>query len=307
MQRLSGLDASFLYLETPGQPMHVSSVIEIDPSTMPGGYTFDRLRDALSLRIKGTPQLREKLADSPLNLDHPVWVEDNNFDIDRHLHLIELPAPGGRDELSKVCGHLAAQPLDRRRPLWELWVIEGVAADSDEDQEARMAVMLKVHHAGIDGVSGTDLISQLCATEADAPAPDPIEGVGGGGGWQIAAGGLVRFVSRPLKLVNVVPDTMSSVIATLRRARHGRTMERPFAAPRTVFNARISERRTVAYAQLDLEDIKTVKDHFGVKVNDVVMALVAGVIRQYLLERNSLPDSPLVAGVPVSVHDRSDR
>lgn len=127
MQRLSGLDASFLYLETSSQPMHVCSIMELDTATMPGGYTFDRLREALSLRIRAMPQFREKLANTPLNLDHPVWVEDENFHIDRHVHRIGLPAPGGRAEVSEVCGHIASLPLDRRRPLWEMWVIEGVA------------------------------------------------------------------------------------------------------------------------------------------------------------------------------------
>jgi len=117
MQRLSGLDASFLYLETPSQPMHVCSIMELDTSTMPGSYTFDRLRDALSLRIKAMPEFREKLANSPLNLDHPVWVDDTNFDVDRHLHRIGLPPPGGRAELSEICGHIASLPLDRSRPL----------------------------------------------------------------------------------------------------------------------------------------------------------------------------------------------
>jgi diacylglycerol O-acyltransferase / wax synthase len=306
MQRLSGLDASFLYLETSDQPMHVCSIMELDASTMPGGYTFDRLRDALSLRIRAMPQFREKLANSPLNLDHPVWVDDNNFDIDRHLHRIGLPPPGGRAELSEICGHIASLPLDRRRPLWEMWVIEGVAG-TDCHRDGRIGVMIKVHHAGVDGVTGANLMSQLCTTEADAPAPDPVDGVGGASGWEIAAGGLVRFASRPLHLANVVPGTVSSVVGTLLRAREGQTMARPFAAPRTVFNARISGRRNVALAKLDLEDIKTVKNHFGVKVNDVVMALVSGVLRQYLAERNALPDTSLVATVPVSVHGKSDR
>jgi diacylglycerol O-acyltransferase / wax synthase len=306
MQRLSGLDASFLYLETSDQPMHVCSIMELDTSTMPGGYTFDRLRDALSLRIRAMPQFREKLANSRLNLDHPVWVDDNNFDIDRHLHRIGLPPPGGRAELSEICGHIASLPLDRRRPLWEMWVIEGVAG-TDCHRDGRIGVMIKVHHAGVDGVTGAKLMSQLCTTEADAPAPDPVDGVGGASGWEIAAGGLVRFASRPLHLANVVPGTVSSVVGTLLRAREGQTMARPFAAPRTVFNARISGRRNVALAKLDLEDIKTVKNHFGVKVNDVVMALVSGVLRQYLAERNALPDTSLVATVPVSVHGKSDR
>ncbi len=306
MQRLSGLDASFLYLETPSQPLHVCSIMELDTSTMPGGYTFDRLRDALSLRIKAMPQFREKLANSPLNLDHPVWVDDDNFDVDRHLHRIGLPPPGGRTELSEICGHIASLPLDRRRPLWEMWVIEGVAG-TDCHRDGQLAVMTKVHHAGVDGVTGANLMSQLCTTEADAPAPDPVQGVGGASGWQIAAGGFLRFAARPLHLANVVPDTMSSVVATLRKARDGQTMVRPFAAPRTAFNASISGRRNIAYAELDLEDIKKVKNHFAVKVNDVVMALVSGALRQYLAERNGLPDSSLVAMVPVSVHGKSDR
>ncbi|HTY33761.1 wax ester/triacylglycerol synthase family O-acyltransferase [Mycobacterium sp.] len=306
MQRLSGLDASFLYLETSSQPMHVCSIIELDTSTMPGGYTFDRLRDALCLRLKAMPQFREKLANSPLNLDHPVWVDDEHFDVDRHLHRIGLPPPGGRSELSEICGHIASLPLDRGRPLWEMWVIEGVAG-TDCQRDGRVAVMTKVHHSGVDGVTGANLMSQLCATEADAPAPEPVDGVGGGSGWQIAAGGLVRFASRPLHLANVVPQTVSSVVATVRKAVEGQAMARPFAAPRTAFNASITGRRNIAYAQLDLDDVKKVKNHFGVKVNDVVMALVSGVLRQYLVERNALPRSPLVAAVPVSVHGKSDR
>jgi diacylglycerol O-acyltransferase / wax synthase len=306
MQRLSGLDASFLYLETSDQPMHVCSILDLDTATMPGGYTFDGLREALSLRIKAMPEFREKLANSPLNLDHPVWVDDDTFDIDRHLHRIGLPPPGGRTELSEICGHIASLPLDRRRPLWEMWVIEGVAG-TDCHRDGRVALMTKVHHAGVDGVTGANLMSQLCSTEADAPAPEPVDGVGGASGWQIAAGGLVRFATRPLRLVNVVPDTVSSVVATLQRARDGLAMARPFAAPRTVFNATISGRRNIAYVQLDLEDVKAVKNRFDAKVNDVVMALVSGVLRQYLGVRNTLPESSLVASVPVSVHGQSDR
>jgi diacylglycerol O-acyltransferase len=306
MQRLSGLDASFLYLETSSQPLHVCSILELDTSTMPGGYTFDRLRDALSLRLKAMPQFREKLADSPLNLDHPVWVDDKNFDIDRHLHRIGLPPPGGRAELSQICGHIASLPLDRSRPLWEMWIIEGVAG-TDARADGRLAVLTKVHHASVDGVTGANLMSQLCTTEADTPAPDPVEGVGDANGFQIAAGGLVRFATRPLQLANVLPTTVSSVVTTLARVRTGLTMARPFAAPRTSFNASITGHRNVAYAQLDLDDVKKVKDHLDVKVNDVVMALVSGVLRHYLLERAELPASSLVAMVPISVHGKSDR
>ncbi len=306
MQRLSGLDASFLYLETASQPLHVCSILEIDTSTIPGGYTFATLRDALGVRIKAMPEFREKLADNRLNLDHPVWVEDKDFDVDRHLHRIGLPSPGGRAELAEICGHIASLNLDRSRPLWEMWVIEGVAG-TDAHDGGRLAVMTKVHHAGVDGVTGANLMSQLCTTEADAPPPDPVDGVGGGSNLEIAVSGAVKFVTRPLKLANVLPSTLSTVVDTVKRARSGLSMAAPFAAPKTAFNATVTGHRNVAFAQLDLEDIKTVKNHFGVKVNDVVMALVSGVLRRFLLDRDELPDSSLVAMVPVSVHDKSDR
>jgi diacylglycerol O-acyltransferase / wax synthase len=309
MQRLSGLDASFLYLETAAQPLHVCSILELDTSTVPGGYTFDTLRSALELRIKAMPEFRERVADNRFNLDHPVWVEDNDFDIDRHLHRIGLPHPGGRVELAEISGHIASLPLDRSRPLWEMWVIENVGGTSHETPAAggRIAVLTKVHHAAVDGVTGANLMSTLCTTEPDAPAPEPVAGPGGGSDLEIAVSGAVRFATRPLKLVNVVPNTLSTVIDTVRRARTGQAMAPPFAAPRTVFNANVTGRRTVAFAQLDLDDVKTVKNHFGVKVNDVVMALVSGVLRTFLAERGQLPESSLVAMVPVSVHEKSDR
>src|ERR1700712_4092411 len=306
MQRLSGLDASFLYLETAAQPLHVCSVLELDTSTMPGGYTFDSMRDALSLRIKAMPEFREKLADNRFNLDHPVWVEDEYFDVDRHLHRIGLPSPGGRVELGEICGHIASLTLDRSRPLWEMWVIENVAG-TDAHDGGRLAVMTKVHHAGVDGVTGANLMSQLCTTEADAPPPAPVEGVGGGSDLEIVVSGAIKFVTRPLKLANVLSSTLSTVVDTVKRARSGLSMAAPFNAPKTAFNANVTGRRNVAFAQLDLEDIKTVKNHFGVKVNDVVMALGAGVLRRFLLDRGELPDSTLVAMVPVSVHEKSDR
>lgn len=306
MQRLSGLDASFLYLETAAQPLHVCSILELDTSTMPGGYTFGRLREGLSHRIKAMPEFREKLADNRFNLDHPVWVDDKDFDVDRHLHRIGLPSPGGRNELSEICGHIASLPLDRSRPLWEMWVIENVAG-TDAHDGGRIAVMTKVHHASVDGVTGANLMSQLCSTEPDAPHPDPVEGPGDASNLEIAVSGAVKFATRPLKLANVVPMTVSTVIDTAKRVRSGNTMAPPFAAPQTAFNANVTGHRNIAFAQLDLDDIKKVKNHFGVKLNDVVMALVAGVLRTFLLDRGELPENSLVAMVPVSVHDKSDR
>jgi diacylglycerol O-acyltransferase len=306
MERLSGLDASFLYIESPTQPLHVCSILELDTSTVPGGYTFDRLRDELALRIAAIPEFRAKLADSQLNLDYPVWVDDDAFDLDRHLLRIGLPSPGGRRELAEICGHIASTPLDRSRPLWEMWVIEGVA-DTDPREGGLLAVMTKVHHAAVDGVTGANLLSQLCTVEPDVPAPERVEGPGKAGPLQIAASGLVRFASRPWQLANVMPTTVATIVKTVRRARTGLTMAAPFAGPPTRFNASVTADRNVALAQLDLDDIKKVKDHFKVTVNDVVMALCAAVLRWFLGDHDELPARSLVAMVPVSVHGKSDR
>jgi len=306
MERLSGLDASFLYIESLNQPLHVCSILELGTSTMPGGYTFDRLRDELASRISAIPEFRAKLADSQFNLDYPVWVDDDAFDLDRHLLRIKLPSPGGRRELVEICGHIASAPLDRSRPLWEMWVIEGVA-DSDPRDGGLLAVMTKVHHAAVDGVSGANLLSQLCSVAPDMPPPEPVEGPGSGGPLQIAAGGLMKFVSRPWQLANLVPTTVATIVKTLRRAADGLTMAAPFAAPATRFNTSVTADRNVALAQLDLADIKKIKDRFNVTVNDVVMALCASVLRWVLSDYGELPPKPLVAMVPVSVHDQSDR
>ena len=303
-QRLSGLDASMLYLETATQPLQVFSVLELDPATIPGGYSYDRLRDEFSARVRAIPAFREKLSDRFLNLDHPVWVEDSDFDIDRHVHRIRLPAPGGRAELSEISGHLAGLPLDRRRPLWEMWVIE---CFGDSLNGGRLAVLLKVHHAVADGVTYANLLSQLCSTEPDPPPPDPVEATAAPTPLRMAVGGLARFASRPLQLaINVLPATIRAVVDTIHRAARGRAMAAPFTAPRTRLNARLTAHRNVAFARLELDDVKKVKDYFGVRVNDVAMALVSGVVRQFLLDRGELPGPSLVALVPVSVHEPSE-
>jgi diacylglycerol O-acyltransferase / wax synthase len=306
MERLSGLDASFLYAESATVPLNVCSVVELDTSTIPGGYSFDRFHDELALRIKALPEFRSKLADSQLNLDHPVWVEDKDFDLSFHLQRIGLPSPGGRRELAEVCGHIAEAPLDRSKPMWEMWVIEGVG-DTDAHQGGPLALMIKVHHAAVDGVTAVNLLTQLCSLEPDSPPPDPVEGPGDATQLEIAAGGLVKFLSRPLNLARALPATASTIVNTVSRARSGVAMAAPFTAPATPFNAEVTAERNIALAQLDLEDVKRVKNRFDVKVNDVVLALCAGALREFLRARGELPDKPLVAVVPMSVHDTSDR
>lgn len=304
MERLSGLDASFLYMETSTQLLHVCGLIELDPSTVPGGYTFDGLKTELATRARTMPGFRRKIADSRFNLDHPVWVDDPDFDIDRHCHRIAVPAPGGRNDLAEICGHIASLPLDRSRPLWEMWVIEGLA-------DGHVAIMSKMHHAGVDGVTGANMISQLCSLEPGAPMIEPdgaaTKGSGDASTFDLALGGLLGFAARPLKFAKILPGTVPIVSGWISRARRGEAMPAPFTAPRTSFNGTITGHRSIAYTQLDLNHVKLVKNEFGAKVNDVVLALVSTALRMYLEDRGELPDSSLVAMVPVSVHAKSDR
>lgn len=302
MQRLSGLDAFFLYLESPTQPLNVCCILELDPATVSGGYTFDRFREALSVRVDAVPEFRLKLADNQLNFDHPVWVDDDRFDLARHLHRVALPSPGGPRELAEICGHVAGLALDRDRPLWEMWVIEGLHGND------ALSVVLKAHHAVVDGVGGANLLAQLCSTVPDAPAPDPAARTGVANPVQIAASGLIGAMLRPWRMARIVPATALTLAGTILRARDGgRTMAAPFAAPSTPFNGPFTRRRNVALTTVDLEEVKAVKRKFGVTVNDVVTALCAGALRQFLSDRDQLSDTPLVASVPVSVRGRSNR
>lgn len=301
MQRLSGLDAGFLYLETPSQLLHICGLLILDPSTAPNGYSFSRLREHLATRIEAIPRFRMKVADNRLNLDHPVWVDDDDFDLDRHLHHVAVPPPGTRTELAVLCGRIASQPLDRSRPLWEMWVVEGL-------DDGGVAVIAKMHHAGVDGVSGAAMVAQLCSLDPNDPPPEPTEnGVGGGSDLRIAVGGAINVALRPLHFARILPDAVSSLTSWIARARRGDAMPAPFTAPDTVFNSTITGRRNVAFTLFDLDDVLAVKDRFDVTVNDVITATCAGALRRYLQRRGELPDDPLIGIVPVSVHGKSDR
>ncbi|MCW2496906.1 wax ester/triacylglycerol synthase family O-acyltransferase [Jatrophihabitans sp.] len=307
MERLSGLDASFLYFETPAHLMHVCGLLVLDASTMPDGYTFTGVRDALRRRLESNPAFRRKLHNPLFNIDHPVWVDDEDFDIEHHVRRAAVLSPGGPKELAELCADIAAQPLDRSRPLWEMWVIEGIDADA---VGGGIAVMTKMHHATVDGVGGASLVSELCSIEPDsgplgatehAPvAPRPSD-------REIVLDGLVGMAKRPLKFAQVLPGTLGTLPRWIQRARRGTAMPAPFTAPRTSFNATVTSHRTVAFTRLDLDDVKEIKNAFGTTVNDVVLALCSGALRRYLADNGELPDSSLVAMVPVSVHGRSTR
>jgi diacylglycerol O-acyltransferase len=302
MNRLSGLDASFLYLESSTQLLHVCGVVMISPETMPEPYSFESLKAEIDRRISLMPEFVRTLHTVPLHLDHPVWVIEEDFDIDRHVHRLAVPSPGGQEELAEIVGHLAGIPLDRSRPLWEMWVIEGLAG-------GQIAVFTKMHHATVDGVSGANLLSNLCSLEPEAPpvpkqrlrtdrVPTDLE---------LAVRGAVSAAARPVELAKLVLPSAGIVTNWVGRARKGIAMPAPFTAPRTSFNGTITGHRSAAFADFDLEDVKQVKAATGATVNDVVLGLVGGALRRYLEERDELPPSSLVAMVPVSVHGKSRR
>jgi WS/DGAT/MGAT family acyltransferase len=229
----------------------------------------------------------------------PVWVDDLDFDLDRHLHRVTLPAPGGRRELSELVGGLVAGRLDRNHSLWDMWVIEGVST-ADPHFAGPVAVLLRMHHVMADGATALDIFSRLCSTHPDPPAPMAREGVGSTSKREIVLDGLVRFAVRPWVLVTkVLPSTVAGVIRARRRA----TTAALFTAPTAPFNGDVTERRNVAWVQLDLPDVRAVRSRFGVTVNDVTAALAAGALRQFLLNRGALPAKPLIAAMPISVFD----
>src|SRR6478735_9711012 len=307
MERLSGLDASFLYLETPAQLMHVCGVIVLDPSTMPGGYSFEAFRAEIDRRVRDVPEFTRRLRKVPMGLDHPIWVHDRHFAIDRHVHRLALPSPGGPAELAELTGHYAGLPLDRSRPLWEMWVIEGYEGQHDHDS---LVVFMKMHHATVDGVSGSNLLSHLCSLEADEPPMAPAEPLELGrepGQGELFGRSLVTTLTRPLNAVRLLTPSAQLVTRTVGRARAGTAMAAPFSAPRTSFNGTITGHRAIALADMELEDIRLIKNATGTTVNDVVLTIAGGALRSYLLDRDELPSSSLMATVPVSVREESKR
>ncbi|HNA98943.1 MAG TPA: wax ester/triacylglycerol synthase family O-acyltransferase [Marmoricola sp.] len=304
MQRLTGLDASFLYLESNEQLMHVCALLLIDPETMPKGYDFAELKKRLGDITSHLSVFRRRLKRVPLDIDHPVWVNDEKFDIDQHVHRFGLPQPGDYNALADLCGHLAGIPLDRSRPMWEISVIEGL-------EDGHIAVFLKMHHSSIDGISGANVLTSMCSLEPDSPplaGPDAHLPLGEPSDWDLLFRGLLTRALRPLQIARLVAPSVEAITDTITRARKGVAMAAPLRAPRTSFNGTITGHRSVAFADLPLDQIKKVKNQIdGVTVNDVILSLVGGAVRRYLDERGELPDSSLLAAVPVAITDAQIR
>ena len=316
MQQLTGLDAAFLALETAKTTGHVGGVCVLDPKGAPEPLTLARLTDVLGQRLPLVPVLRRKLLNVPLGLDQPYWVDDADFDIEYHIREIALPRPGSDAQLTEQIARLHARPLDRSRPLWEIYLITGLA-------KRRAAVYTKIHHSAIDGASGAELLTVLLDLTPDGrevPAGEPFMPGRPPGPAALAALAAARLVWRPVQTVRVTNEVVRVVptlapalsrfvggMLGLNRGDGEIITTTPGRAPATPFNRPVTQHRRVAFRSVDLGSIKTVKNAFGVSVNDVVMAMCAGALRRWLAGNGALPELPLIAMIPVSIRDPASK
>ena len=312
MQQLTGLDAAFLAMETRTVFGHVGSVSVVDPSTAVEPLTLERFTRVVESRLPLVPLLRRRLVDVPLGLDQPYWIEDPDFDIEFHVRELALASPGSDRQLAEQAARLHARPLDRSRPLWEIYLIFGL-------EGGRAAVYSKVHHAAIDGVSGNDILAALLDLSPEGrklPEPPPRATERQPAAAELLARSAVSLTRHPLRAARLSVGLLRSAPALVASpawprlplvdrllGRDGEAvLSRPgLRAPRTPFNRSITQHRRWGFASLPLPEVKRVKNALGVTVNDVVMALCAGALRRWLIDHDALPDGPLIAAVPVSV------
>ena len=306
MQRLSGLDAAFLAMETPSAHMHVMGVIVVDPSTAPNGFSCEAVKELFEARLHLIPPFRRRLIDVPLGIHAPVWIEDPDFDLDYHIRRAALPEPGGPDELSAFVADVAGRPLDRSRPLWEGWVVEGL-------ENGHFAFVTKVHHSLIDGVAGIGVIAALFDSEAnheptvaDLAVPD-WEPERVPGEFEMFTRAAFSFVQRPVQFFKAANNLSRGLVRATQRVRdNALDVALPLTAPRLSMNRTITPHRKVGFGSVSLSDVKEVKNALGVTVNDVVLAVTAGALRSYLLKQDELPDRSLVAAIPTNVRHEGD-
>ncbi len=311
MKHLSGLDATFLHLETPEMPMHVGS---LNVLALPKGYKGDFYEDAkqfMASRIHLADVFTRKLALMPFDMSNPVWVDDEDIDLDYHVRHITLPKPGTNRQLQQYVARLHSTLIDRSRPMWEFFIIDGL-------QSGQVALYTKVHHAGIDGQAGVEVGKAIFDLEATGRVVKPPRSRPRSSGYQLgmaelATAALRNTAQQYIKLFKMAPAIARAIGGLAKpdeKAAEKAAASAPkkfnLFAPRTSLNVSITNQRTFAGRTISLAETKYVAKHFGVSLNDVVMATVAGALRHYLADNNELPAKPLVAGVPVSLREAGD-
>ena len=306
--RLNQLDVSFLYLEESTTPMHVGGVAILQPPDT--GFDYDRLVSIIERRIGLVPRYRQKVRSVPGHIANPVWVDDQSFDVGYHVRRSAVPRPGSEVQLRELVGRLMSRRLDRSRPLWEIYLVEGLAG-------GRIAVVTKTHHAMVDGISAVDIgqvLLDVTPEPRDVPeepwsaAPEPTAA-------ELVAEAVADLVRQPTALADTVRLAVNDVSNTLLMAAGqlagvlaaARTAARP--APESPLNAVIGEQRRFGMARSDLDDYKRVRKMHGGTVNDVVLATVAGALRSWLMTRGEpvTANTTVRALVPVSVRSENEQ
>jgi len=312
LRQLQGMDASFVALETRNSPMHIGSILIYNPETAPGGFV--RFKDILRFmesRMQLSRTMRQRLVRVPLDLDYPYWIEDPDFDLEYHVRHLALPKPGDWRQLCIQAARLFARPLDLTRPPWEFTVIEGLD-NIPGVAKGSYAMVTKVHHAAIDGMSGIDLMEALHTLMPDAPPPAEPDN------WQpeevpsaasLVARSWLNAVANPVRQLEVAAKAMPGLaravkgLATKDFALHGEMI-----APRTRFNQVISPNRVIEGRSVPLADIKAIRHAVaGAKVNDVFLTIIGGAMRKYLAAKDDLPDKTLTAMAPISVRGKDEK
>lgn len=306
MRRLNGMDAYLLYSETPNLHSHTLKVAVIDATGVAGAtggaFGFDDFRAHVGRRLPLLAPLQYRLVEIPLRLHHPMWLEGCPVDLDYHLRRVRVPAPGGRRELDDVISRVASTPLDRSRPLWEFHFAEGLAGN-------RFALIGKVHHALADGVASVNLLARVMdiqGADGEEPHRDDVTAPTPTGLLAEAGRDHVRQIA---ELPGLLKDAATG-FAKVRRRSHARGEHADLAenlhAPATFLNHVVSPARSFGSATVSLTDVKQTAKKLGVSINDIVLATVAGALRELLLRYDGIADEPIIASVPTAT-DKSNR
>lgn len=304
MKRLGGTDALFLALETPAWHQHIAGLTVLEPGEQP--VTFEAVVAKIEERIVYAPKFRWRLQEVPFGLDRPVWVDAEDFDVRRHIRHLAVPSPGGAKELGELVGQLASTQLDRSRPLWEMYFIEGLAG-------GKVGMMMKYHHCLLDGMAGASLATVLLDLEPDAtepllPPPSLEEQTAGPAesGLSLLLDSLKPDVRKPIEFARFAAGAVAKGIAAVDSVRSDDENKAILRAPETPFNGAIGPRRELSFCSIAMADVQALKLANEVKVNDVVLGIVAGALRRYLEIHDALPEAPLVTAVPVSTRAEGD-
>ena len=305
MQPLSGLDSSFLFLEDAHQPMHVGSVLVFE-----GSMDFESFRQTMASRVHLVPRLRQRLAMVPFGIGKPYWVDDPGFNLDMHLQHVALPSPGSWKELRVLAARIFSVPLDRSRPLWEMTFVEGLD-EIPQVPPGSVAVINKIHHAAIDGVSGADMMGVLLdmTKEPRAFSPPPPRAIPPvPNELEVLSHTARKIMGKPSEIKRVAGELGEALRAAAKVKDKGvEAPPIPMTAPPTSINHTITGQRIWNTALLELDRVKAIRKITGCTLNDVVLAICAGALRRYFDEKGELPDKPLIAMVPVSTRSEDER